>query len=244
MTFGRTVVADSQTNPVARAIADRVPFGPMQPLEHDDLVRAQQRHLNEPRRSYSLSARALFAVMDLIYGDARTLEKFRVIEVVARVPYMAWESVAYIAMTHTSKRPEFARRVYDHALAARYEQDNEQWHLLILEELTRGEPRGWLKGRIIPQLLAVGYYQLSWMMYVVRPKWSYRLNADFEDHSTHEYAHLVEERPEWEDQPFVSQFEADYGSFESLADLFRQIGHDESIHREQSVTMMTQPRFR
>ncbi|MGA9275577.1 hypothetical protein [Ilumatobacter sp.] len=69
---------------------------------------------------------------------------------------------------------------------ARFEQDNDQWHLLILEELTDDKRRHWLKGRMSPQVLAVLYYQLSWMMFVVRPRWSYRLNADFEDHAAHE----------------------------------------------------------
>jgi hypothetical protein len=34
------------------------------------------------------------------------------------------------------------------------------------------------------------------------PEWSYRLNADFEDHAEHEYALLVTEHPEWEDEPY------------------------------------------
>jgi len=146
--------------PVTRALKERPPLGPMQRLTHDELVANQLAELAADRRDYSLSARLLFRTMDFVYGTDRTLEKFRVLEVVARVPYQAWESVAYVAMTHTSKRPDFARRVYDRARAARVEQDNEQWHLLILEELTRGERRGWLRGRIIPQILALAYYQL------------------------------------------------------------------------------------
>ena len=138
----------------------------------------QQAQLDQPRRNYSLSARALFATLDGVYGRDRDPEKFRVIEVVARVPYQAWESVAYIAMTHTSKQPDFARRIYDRARVARFEQDNEQWHMLILEELTKDRRRAWLKGRIVPQVLAVIYYQLSWILFVLNPKWSYRLNAD------------------------------------------------------------------
>ena len=230
--------------PVASAIGTRPPFGPMIRLDHNALVARQQEQLERPRREYSRSAQLLFATMDLVYGAPRTLEKFRVIEVVARVPYMAWESVAYVAMTHTSKDTGFARRIYDRALVARFEQDNEQWHLLILEELTRDGRRPWLKGRIIPQVLAVIYYQLSWMMFVVNPKWSYRLNADFEDHAAHEYAYLVDEHPEWEGQPFVSAFEADYGSYDDLADMFRQIGYDEVVHREESEAMMDRPRYR
>lgn len=230
--------------PVTRLLADRPPIGPIEPLGHDELVAAQQRELTTPRRDYAMASRALFRVMDLVYGEGRSLEKFRVLEVVARVPYQAWESIAYVAMTHTSKKPDFARRVYDRARVARIEQDNEQWHLLILEELTADQPRRWLRGRIIPQVLAITYYQLSWLLFVIRPRWSYRLNADFEDHAAHEYAQLVAEHPEWESERFDSSFRSDYGSYDSLADLFRQICHDEAVHRDESETMMRAPRFR
>lgn len=230
--------------PVSTVLKNRPPLGPMVRLDRDALIANQQLQLASERRPYTLASRILFATMDLVYGKARTLEKFRVLEVVARVPYQAWESVAYIAMTHTSKRPDFARRVYDRARAARVEQDNEQWHLLILEELTKGTRRGWLRGRIIPQLLALTYYQLSWILFVLRPKWSYALNADFEDHAAHEYAQFVAEHPEWEHEPFESYFEADFGSYESLADMFRQICHDEVVHRDESELMMSQPRYR
>ena len=236
-------MAPALDTPVTRALKDRPPLGPMQRLDHDALVANQQEQLNSPRRNYSLSAKALFMTMDLVYGKERTLEKFRIIELVARVPYQAWESVAYVAMTHTSRDSEFARRVYDRVRVARVEQDNEQWHLLILEDLTRNAPRPWIKARIIPQILAVLYYQLSWLMFVVRPKWSYRLNADFEDHAAHEYAHLVDEHPEWEKQPFESSFESDFGMYDSLADMFRQIGYDEVVHRQESELMMTQSRY-
>jgi hypothetical protein len=231
--------------PVARGIAERAPFGPMERLGHDDLVRAQSESLATPRRRAGLSARALFLIMDVVYGRHRTLEKFRVLELVARVPYQAWENVAYVAVTHTARQPGFARRVFDRVRASRWEQDNEQWHLLILEELTRDVPRGWwLKSRVLPQILAFGYYQLSWIMYVLRPAWSYRLNADFEDHAEHEYALLVQEHPEWEDQPYEGSFTDDFGSYDSLADLFRQIGYDERLHKLESEANMRQPRFR
>jgi ubiquinol oxidase len=229
--------------PVTRALGDRPPLGPIERLEHDALVANQQSELAASRRTYRLGSRALFAVMDLVYGQERTLEKFRVLEVVARVPYQAWESVAYVAMTHTSKNPDFARRVYDRARSARVEQDNEQWHLLILEELTLHHRRSWLKGRIIPQILALSYYQLSWILFAIRPKWSYQLNVDFEDHAAHEYALLVQEHPEWETTPFESQFQGDFGAYDSLADMFRQIGYDEALHRQESEIMMTQPRY-
>lgn len=233
--------------PVMLAIGDRQPFGPMQELDHDRLREEQLASLALPRRKASISAKGLFQFMDIAYGKDRTLEKFRVLELVARVPYQAWENVAYVAVTHTAREPGFARRVFDRVRVSRWEQDNEQWHLLILEELLskghNGASHGWIKSRILPQVMAFAYYQLSWMMYAVNPTWSYRLNADFEDHAEHEYALLVEEHPEWEQTTFESDFHADFGHYDSLADLFRQIGYDERLHKLQSEAAMKRPRF-
>jgi ubiquinol oxidase len=231
--------------PVSKAVTDQPPFGPMERLDHERLVAEQEASLASPRRRYSLSARLLFWMMDALYGEPRTLPKFRVLELVARVPYQAWENVAYVAVTHTAREPGFARRVFDRVRTSRWEQDNEQWHLLILEELTAGGPRlPWLRHRLIPQILAFGYYQLSWLMYAVQPAWSYRLNADFEDHAEHEYALLVREQPEWEDVPYEGSFTDDYGAYDSLADLFRQIGYDERLHKLESEANMAAARFR
>jgi len=236
----------SELGPVSSAIGDRPPFGPMRRLDHDQLVEEHRRTLDSPRRRYTMSSKALFWVMDRVYGEARSLEKFRVLELVARVPYQAWENVAYVAVTHTANEPGFARRVFDRVRIARWEQDNEQWHLLILEELTAGggERRGFLRSRVIPQILAFAYYQLSWFLYALRPVRSYRLNADFEDHAEHEYALLVQEHPEWEHVPYTGEFTADFGDFDSLADLFRQISFDERLHKLESEHMMSTPRFR
>ena len=210
--------------PVSAAVSRRPPLGPMERLPHDRLVAEQRTTLGLPRRRYSLSARALFTIMDRLYGEPRTLEKFRV--------------------THTARQPGFARRVFDRVRTARWEQDNEQWHLLILEELTGRNGRSlFIRSRVVPQVLAFAYYQLSWFMYVVRPTWSYRLNADFEDHAEHEYALLVDEHPEWEDVPYDGSFSDDFGSYDSLADLFRQIGYDERLHRLESESNLTRPRF-
>ena len=42
------------------------------------------------------------------------------------------------------------------------------------------------------------YYKLSLMLFVAHPAWSYRLNADLEDHAEHEYITVVAEHPDWE----------------------------------------------
>ncbi len=183
--------------------------------------------------------------MDLVYGKKRTFKKFKVLEVIARVPYQAWEHVAYIAITHTYEKPDFARRIFDVVQESRAQQDNEQWHLLILEELIhkRGTRENFFLYRLLPQLAAFAYYHLSWLLYVIKPALSYSLNADFEDHAEHEYMRFVAENPDLEERPFESSFTAEYGDFKSLADLFRQIGYDERIHKEESLARIAQARF-
>lgn len=232
--------------PVTEAIGERPPFGAMARLDHDQLLAEQRATLSAPRRKASWSARGLFTAMDVLYSKERTLPKFRVLELVARVPYQAWENVAYVAMTHTAREQDFARRIFDKVRVSRFEQDNEQWHLLILEEMVDKQPErlGFIRHRIIPQILAFAYYQLSWVMYALRPTWSYRLNADFEDHAEHEYALLVQEHPEWDSLPYDGSFVDEYGSYDSLADLFRQIGYDERLHKLESEARMKDSRFR
>ncbi len=39
-------------------------------------------------------------------------------------------------------------------------------------------------------------------------------------------------------------FAEEYGRFDSVADLFRQISHDELVHKEESLTRLREPRFR
>jgi hypothetical protein len=215
-------------------------------LGHDELVAAQHETLATPRRPYRPGARVLFALLDAIYGTTRTVSKFKVLELVARVPYQSWEQVAYIAITHVHDRTGLARRIYDRVAESRAQQDNEQWHLLILEERIahEGAREGRVRFGVVPQVLAFVYYQLSWALYVVRPDWSYALNADFEDHAEHEYMAFVGEHPEWEDEPFESAFAADYARLASVADLFRQIAYDERVHKQESLARMGEPRFR
>ncbi len=220
--------------------------GAMAQLSHDELAKTQRDTLAAPRRTYGIGARVLFGLLDAVYGKPRTLSKFKVLELVARVPYQSWEQVAYIAITHTQRRTDFARRIFDRVTESRSQQDNEQWHLLLLEERIERQQveEGWLRFSVVPQALAFVYYQLSWLLYVTRPEWSYRLNADFEDHAEHEYAILVTEHPEWEDEPFESAFAEDYASLTCEADLFRQISYDERVHKEASLFRMVEPRFR
>ena len=214
-------------------------------VDHRLLIQEQAKTLSVNRKKYGWLAKLLFISMDIFYGRKRSLSKFKVLEIIARVPYQSWEHVAYIAMTHTYSAPGFARRIFEFVKEARQQQDNEQWHLLILEEMVqkKGIRETFFMARVLPQAIAFFYYHVSWLLYVVKPSLSYNLNADFEDHAEHEYMEFVKENPDLEREPFGSDFERDYGSFESVADLFRQIALDERHHKEESFARVPYARF-
>jgi hypothetical protein len=205
----------------------------------------QARTLAAPLPNYGWLARILFLVMDVLYGKTRSLSKFKVLEIIARVPYQAWEHVAYIAITHTYEHEDFARRIFDRVKEARHQQDNEQWHLLILEERIHRQKirEGFIRYRLMPQIIAFVYYHVSWLLYVLRPAWSYRLNYEFETHVEHEYMLFAKEHPEFESVPFDSVFKKDYGDFPTLADVIRQIGCDERVHKDESMARLGMARF-
>lgn len=217
----------------------------MERLTSEQLRREQEKTLASPRMRYGPLARLLFVTADILYGKSKSLSKFKVLEIIARMPYQAWENVAYIAMTHTHADPSFARRIFDRVKESRLQQDNEQWHLLILEELQNKKAirENFIQHWLIPQIIAFFYYHISWLLYVIRPSWSYLLNAHFEDHAEHEYMEFVAENPGLEQEPFESMFAEDYGHFSSLADLFRQISYDEQVHKRESLARIDAARF-
>jgi ubiquinol oxidase len=183
--------------------------------------------------------------MDAVYGQAGSFGKFQVLELVARVPYQTWERVASLAINRLYRQTGLARRVHERIVEVREQQDNEEWHLLIMAELAAraGVGRGWVRHRFLPQLLATVYYLLSWFLFLISPASSYRLNADFEDHAEHEYMEFVATHPDLDMCPSDCPEAAGYGCFASVADLIRQIGCDERAHKEESLALLAAPRL-
>jgi ubiquinol oxidase len=219
----------------------RRPYGAMRELNPDERRHWQRTTIARPPRRYGWDARLQFWLEDLVFGKARTLPKFKARELIARSPYQSWEQAACLIIGKIRDRSARAMRLYENLIEIRAEQDNELWHVLLLEELVaasdvRENP---VRFRLIPQLLAFAIYQEFWLLRVVNPARSYRLNADIEDHAEHEYAALIAEHPEWEDVPFNSVVASGYTAYESLADLFRQIGSDEGVHKEMSLARIS-----
>jgi ubiquinol oxidase len=201
------------------------------------LLEEQNVTLATPRRRAGLVARSLFFAMDALYGRRRTLQKFLVLELVARVPYQTWEHAAYLSITRHARDTVRSHEIYRRVVQSREQQDNEQWHLFIIEDMLehRGVTLGRFRYRLLPQIIAFVYYQVSWLMFVIRPEWSYRLNADFEDHAEHEYMAYVAEHPELAGEACSCSVADDYGCPESFGDVLRQIALDERHHRDESL---------
>jgi ubiquinol oxidase len=215
-------------------------------LGPDELLRAQRETLAASRMDYSLLARMMFKPVDLLYGSRGSFTKFAMLEIIARVPYQAWERMGYWALHRHRTRSALARRVFERIVEARADQDNEQYHLLIVEDLIdrQGLSRNWLLHRAAPWLIAFFYYHVSWVLFLIRPDWSYRLNAEFEDHAEHEYMTFVAQNPDLEHVPDPGTYAAEYGRYRCVADLLRQIGHDERVHKLDSLESMREPRVR
>jgi hypothetical protein len=109
-----------------------------------------------------------------------------------------------------------------------------------MRELSQDERREWQHSTLDrpPRDYGFDARLQFWLLRVLNPAQSYRLNADVEDHAEHEYAHLVAEHPEWESDSFPSPVASGYTAYESLADLFRQIGADEGFHKELSLARL------
>ena len=212
------------------------PIGPPTLTAHA-LRAAQATTMAAPRLRYDPFSRLMFFTVNVLYGRPPSLTKFLVLEHLARIPYQTWERVAQRAIARTEGRSRLALRIMERVVEARAQQDNEQFHLLIIDELLirRGATPGRFRYRILPRLLAGPWQAFTWVLHLIRPAWSYRLNANFEDHAEHEYMHFVAQHPELDREPVVGDAAHDYGLFDTVGDLLRQIGHDERVHKLESL---------
>ena len=234
-------------SPVATSTPSRAerPSGPPK-LDRENLRKAQQRTLDTPRMRYGLLARMMFKPVDLLYGKPGSFTKCAMLETIARVPYQAWEHMGYWAVHKHASRSPLAKRVFERIVDARSDQDNEQWHLLIMLDFVQrqGMKQTWFKHRALPWLISFFYYHVSWLLFLIKPERSYQLNAEFEDHAEHEYMCFVAAHPELETTPDPGTYAVAYGQYDSVADRLRQIGHDERVHKLESLVKYEDPRIR
>ena len=201
-----------------------------------DLKAEQQASLERPRCKYSPAAKFFFASMDLVTGRGINLPKTLLIELLASIPYRAWELRMYSKLTFGYRNRQAVKKTLEIMEWSRAAQDNEYWHAQAIQEkmLEDNTKRPWYLFRPIPFFVVGGYILFTRIMALFNLRRAFLFNAEFEDHAEHIYAQFVQDNPQWETQPVTQKVVLDRMAFDNWADVFRRIGLDEREHRDAS----------
>jgi ubiquinol oxidase len=181
-------------------------------------------------------------IVDVIYGN-RSYPRFYVLETIARVPYFSYLSVLHLYETLGYWRKADLLKVHF------AETWNELHHLLIMESL--GGNRIW-GDRFIAQHIAVAYYWVVVVLYMLFPQYAYYLMELIENHAYHTYDDYLKTYEEelktqkapqvainyyrdgdlymFEETQFTLSHEFRRPKVDNLYDVFVNIRDDESEH--------------
>lgn len=208
-----------------------------------DLKQEQEFSLSRPTYKYSLAAKFFFASMDMVTGRKVTLPKVLLIELLACIPYRAWELRMYGLLTLKHSNRELVKKRLEIIEWSREAQDNEYWHVRAVQEkmLEDNVKRPWYLSKLVVLGAIASYILFTRTIALLSLKRAFLFNAEFEDHAEHVYAHFVKDHPEWETQPVTQKPVLDRMPFDSWADVFRRIGLDEREHRDASFVEAGMP---
>ena len=208
-----------------------------------DIKKEQKASLTRQRYKYSFAAKVFFFMMDIITGKIVTLAKVKLIETLASIPYRAWEIRQYEQMTRKYKDEGFVQKARKIMVWGREAQDNEYWHLLVVNEKMKEDnvKNPWYLNPIFLFLMVSTYGLISRILAIFNISRAFLFNAEFEDHAEHVYAKFVEDHPEWDTQPVNSNLVKEYGDFQTWGDVFRRIGLDERDHMNNSFIFCGKP---
>ncbi len=205
-------------------------------MEPIDLKAEQQASLERPRYNYSLAAKFFFASMDLVTGRGINLPKTLLIELLASIPYRAWELRMYSKLTLGYRNRQAVKKMLEIMEWSRDAQDNEYWHAQAIQEkmIEDHTKRPWYLFQPIPFLVVASYILFTRTLALFNLRRAFLFNAEFEDHAEHIYAQFVQDNPQWETEPVTQKVVLDRMAFDNWADVFRRIGLDEREHRDAS----------
>ncbi len=175
---------------------------------------------------------------NLVYGNKPSYLKFRAVEVIARVPYHSWASAAFTLLTAFYTDEKRALKISTISRFSRFASDNETMHVVVISCLARKEqPAGILRHTLIPMFFAFFYFWMSYILYLVNPRWSLETNYLFEQHAFDQYTRFLKENEEaLKTKPIESEFLAWYGRHpRSQYEFFVSVKNDEIVHRNRSI---------
>ncbi len=180
----------------------------------------------------------LVACGNLVYGRAPSYQKFRAVEVIARVPYHSWASAAFTLLTLFYADEQRALKLSNITRFTRFASDNETMHVVVISQLAKGEGRaGFFRHFLVPMIFGFFYFWASYLIYLLNTRWSLELNYVFEQHAFDQYSRFLAEHEEaLKKKPVISEFLAWYGRHPvSQYEFFRSVRNDEIVHRNRSI---------
>jgi hypothetical protein len=180
----------------------------------------------------------LIGVGNLFYGRAPSYQKFRAIEVIARVPYHSWGSAAFTLLTLFYANEKRALRLSRMARYATFAADNETMHVVVISNLAHAHQHvGTIRHTLIPVIFGFFYFWATYLIYLICPRWSLELNYLFEDHAFRQYSlFLSHEGEALKLRPIESEYLAAYGRHpRSQYEFFSSVRNDELVHRNRSI---------
>lgn len=175
---------------------------------------------------------------NLVYGRKPSILKFRSVEIIARVPYYSWASASFTLMTMFFASEAKALKYSEVARFSQFAQENETMHVVVISHLASLEKRaGYIRFSLIPMVFAFFYYWMSYVLYLVNPKYSYQLNYMFESHAFDQYQKFLDlHGEELKHKKIESKFLDWYGRYpRTQYDFFLSVRNDEIIHRNNSI---------
>lgn len=175
---------------------------------------------------------------NLVYGKEPSYEKFKAVEVIARIPYHSWESVIYTLLTVFYSNEQKAISLSNMSAFSRLAQDNETMHVVVISQIVhRKHGNNFILHTFIPFFFSFFYFWAIYTLYFFSPKSSLEMNYLFEQHAFDQYSRFLElYGDELKKKPVESSFLRFYGrNPKNEYELFRSIRNDEIIHRNRSI---------
>src|SRR3989344_1082539 len=169
---------------------------------------------------------------NFFYGKDPSYEKFKAVEVIARIPYQSWEAVAYTLLTGFYSNEMRAIKLSKVLPFARHAQDNETMHVVVISQIVKAHgTNGVVLHSLVPLVFSFFYYWAVWLLSMFERKAAFELNYLFEQHAFDQYSAFIEKHGEkLKKEPVASEFLKFYGrTVDNEYDLFNSIRLDEII---------------
>lgn len=175
---------------------------------------------------------------NLLYGERPSYQKFKAIEVIARIPYQSWEVASYTLLTWFYSNEQRAIKLAKTSAFSRQAQDNETLHVVVISQIVRRlKCETFFKHTLIPLIFAFFYFLATYILYLFSRRASLELNYLFESHAYAQYQEFLDtHEARLRITPISSDFLNFYGRHvKSEWEFFESVRNDELIHRNRSI---------